>query len=66
LDSDQCHQRAGRPILSRGSVDGQPNDRLGREEQWHQFEHRRQVLRGRTHSNTNANSQPYADTDSDS
>jgi hypothetical protein len=47
-------------------VDGQPNDRLGREEQWHQFEHRRQILRGRTDSDTNANSEPYADTDSDS
>jgi hypothetical protein len=47
-------------------VDGQPNDRLGRQEQWHQFEHRRQILRGAstyTSSDSNSNSQPYPNTD---
>jgi hypothetical protein len=47
-------------------VDGQPNGRLGREEQWHQFEYRRQILRCAspyTYPNSNSNSEPNADTD---
>jgi hypothetical protein len=44
-------------------VDGQPNDRLGREEQWHPLEHWRQILRSRGEPNTNANSESYADPD---
>jgi hypothetical protein len=61
LDSDQYHQRARWPVLSHGSVDGQQNDRMGREEQFHQFEHRRQILRNRTESDTDANSEPNTD-----
>jgi hypothetical protein len=45
-------------------VDGQPNGRLGREEQRHQFEHRRQILRGAgAYPYPDSNSEPYPDTD---
>jgi hypothetical protein len=69
LDSHQHNQRARRPVLSHGGVDGQPNDRLGREEQFHQFEHRRQILRGAstyTYSDSNSNSELYADSHANS
>jgi hypothetical protein len=49
-------------------VDGQRNDRLGREEQFHQFEHRRQVLRCAytyTYSDSNSNSKPCPESDAD-
>jgi hypothetical protein len=59
LESHEYHQRARWQILSHGSVDGQRNDRLGREEQFHQSEHRRQILRG-------ASTYAYPDSDSNS
>jgi hypothetical protein len=63
LDGYKYHRRARRPRLSHGSLDWQPNDHLGRS--WsrpHLFEHRRQILRGCTESDTDA----YSDRDSDS
>ena len=44
-------------------MDGQPNDRLGREEQWHRLKHRRKILRSLSEPNTDANSESYADPD---
>ena len=42
LDSHQCHQRAGWPTLSHGSLDRERNDRLGRRRA-PSFEHRRKI-----------------------
>jgi len=72
LGSYKYHRGACCPRFSYRSVDRQPNDRLGRS--WfrpHLFEHRRQILRGRTksyidaHSDSNSNRQPYADASTD-
>ncbi len=46
-------------------MDGQRDDRLGRKNWLQLFQYRRQILRGRTESDTDANSEPYADSDSD-
>ena len=55
MDSYKYRRRARRPRLSHGSLDRQPNDHLGRSCFRPQlFEHRRQILRGRVESNTNA------------
>jgi hypothetical protein len=59
LDSYQHHQRARWPRTSHGSVDRQPNDRLGRNRRRQLFEHRRAILRGYTNSDTHANT--YSD-----
>jgi len=63
LDSYKYRRRAHRPRLSHRSLDWQRNDPLGRScFRPHLFEHRRQILRGFTKSDTDA----YGDRDSDS
>ena len=60
MDNYQHHQRAPCPRKSHGSVDRQPNDRLGRNRRRQQlFQHRRAILRGYTNSDTHANT--YSD-----
>jgi hypothetical protein len=73
LDGYQHHQRADWPELSHGSVDRQPNDRLGRSRGWQLFQHRREILRAawvaytdancncncNSHCNSHADSDPY-------
>ena len=75
MDGYKYHRRPRRARLSHGSLDWQPNDHLGRS--WsrpHLFEHRRQILRGCTESdtdayfdsNSNRNGDSHCNTDSDS
>ena len=73
MDSYKYRRRARRPRLSHRSLDWQPNDHLGRS--WsrpHLFEHRRQILRGCTESDTdayfdsNGSRDSHCNTDSDS
>jgi len=73
LDSYKHHRRPRRARLSHRSLDWQPNDHLGRS--WsrpHLFEHRRQILRGCTESDTdayfdsNGSRDSHCNTDSDS
>jgi len=63
LDSYQHHQRARWPILSHGSVDRQPNDRLGRNRRQQLFEHRRAILRGYSNSDTYSHGYSYGNSD---
>ena len=73
MDSYKYHRRPRRPRLSHGSLDWQPNDHLGRSRSRpHLFEHRRQILRGCTESDTdayfdsNGSRDSHCNTDSDS
>jgi hypothetical protein len=75
LDSYQYHRRPRRARLSHRSLDRQPNDHLGRScFRPHLFEHRRQILRGCTESdtdayfdsNSNRNGDSHCNTDSNS
>ena len=75
LDSYHHHERANCARWSHGSMDWQRDDRLGRPHstgEWpdgHRFQHRRQILRLGTQSNTTANTyaashtHPFAVTD---
>ena len=73
MDSYKHHRRPRRARLSHRSLDWQPNDHLGRSWSWpHLFEHRRQILRGCTESDTdayfdsNGSRDSHCNTDSDS
>ena len=57
MDRYKYHRRARRPRLSHCSLDRQRNDHLGRScSRPHLFEHRWQILRGCTESDTDPNS----------
>ena len=67
MDSYKYRRRAQRPRLSHRSLDWQRNDPLGRScFRPHLFEHRRQILRGYTKSDTDAYSDGDGDRDSHS
>ena len=55
LDSHQHHQRAHCANVSHGGLDRQRNDRLGWSWRRQLFQHRRQILRGCSGSDTHAN-----------
>jgi hypothetical protein len=72
LDGHQHNQRPHWPRLSYDSLDGQPNDRVGRKQQRQLFQHRRQILRAiqrdadancNNNSNYNCNSDSNNDGD---
>ena len=64
MDGHQHDQRPYWPRLSYGSLDGQPNDRVGRKQQRQLFQHRRQILRA-IRPNANTHFYAYSGTDSD-
>ena len=66
MDSYKYHRPTRRPRLSHRSLGRQPNDQLGRScFRPNLFEHWRQILRGSTGSDTDANSNPNSDCNSD-